>query len=170
MLSPAGPQRRGVATPPADVRALGAFRGPVAFGPVPFDTSLTAESRRQIVQLTANFHLPVPDGEFTPEPLAARRLELTALGANAELEGRWDYPLVPPEQQEQLRGFDPIGLRQYQHTGALGRDHFVRTVEIGWFCGTGHPAVVVTTVQRLPAGSRSPPARPKVPSSPAPGT
>ena len=152
VLSPAGPQRRGVATPPADVRALGAFRGPVAFGPVPFDTSLTAESRRQIVQLTANFHLPVPDGEFTPEPLAARRLELTALGANAELEGRWDYPLVPPEQQEQLRGFDPIGLRQYQHTGALGRDHFVRTVEIGWFCGTGHPAVVVTTVQRLPAG------------------
>ena len=80
----------------ADVRALGAFRGPVAFGPVPFDTSLTAESRRQIVQLTANFHLPVPDGEFTPEPLAARRLELTALGANAELEGRWDYPLVAP--------------------------------------------------------------------------
>ena len=152
VLHPAGPQRPGVPMPPADVRALGAFRGPGAFGPVPFDTSLTAESRRQIVQLSANFHLPVPGGEFTPEPVAARRLELTALGANAELEGRWDYPLVPPEQQEPLPGFDPIGLRQYQHTGALGRDHFVRTVKIGWLCGTGHQAVVVTTVQRLPAG------------------
>lgn len=147
VLGPAGPQRPGVATPPADVRAVGAFRGPG-----PFDTSLSAENRRQTVQLSANFHLPVPGGEFTPEPLAARRLELTALGANAELEGRWDYPLVPPEQQPP--GFDPIGLRQYQHTGGLGRDHFVRTVKIGWLCGTGHQAVVVKTVQRLPARLR----------------
>ena len=149
VLRPAGPQRPGVAMPPADVRALGAFAGPVTFGQVPFDTSLTIEDRRQIVQLSANFHLPVPGGEFTPEPVAARRLELTTLGANAELEGRWDYP--PPPEQE-LPGFDPIGLRQYQHTGALGRDHFVRTVKIGCLCGTGHQAVVVKTIQRLPAG------------------
>jgi hypothetical protein len=145
VLRPATPQRPGTAPLPRDVRLLAAFRGPV-----PFETVLTAENRRQAVQLSGNFHLPVPGGEFIPEPLTAHRLELTTLGANAELEGRWNYPLVPPEQQPP--GFDPIGLRQYQHTAAIGRDHFVRTVKIGWLCGTGHQAVVVTTIQRLPAG------------------
>ena len=138
----------GVASPPRDLRALGAFRGPEPFGTLP-DT----EQQKQIVKLTSNFHLPIPPqgglAEFTPEPIAARRLELTALGANADLEGRWTYPDV--QQAQWPPGFDPIGLRQYQHIAGLGRDTFVRTVSVGWLCGTGHRAVVVTTVQRMPA-------------------
>ncbi|GAA2845823.1 hypothetical protein Acy02nite_47490 [Actinoplanes cyaneus] len=141
--SPRGQLWSAVLLPPADVRALGSFGGLSLFDSLPGEFS-----RDQIVKLTSNFHLPVPGGEFTPLPLTANRLELTALGANADLEGLWDYPLVPPEQQPP--GFDPIGLRQYQHTAGLGRDHFVRTVKVGWLCGTGHQAVVVTTVQRLP--------------------
>jgi hypothetical protein len=151
VLAPVGEQPPGVSGPPRDIRALGAFRGPEPFAGLP-----TPENRRQIVQLTSNFHLPIPlpagVGEYTPEPLAVRRLELTALGANADLEGSWSYPDVP----EALRppGFDPIGLRQYQHIAGLGRDTFARTVAVGWLCGSGHRAVVVTTVQRISTNPR----------------
>ncbi|MCU1574740.1 MAG: hypothetical protein JWO93_2822 [Micrococcaceae bacterium] len=148
VLSTRTEQPPGVLEPPHDLRALGAYQGPA-----PFPTLPTPENRRQTVQLTSNFHLPIPVagrvGEFVPEPLSARRVELTALGANVDFEGRWDFPLVPPEQQP--AGFDPLGLRQYQHVAALGRDTFVRTVTVGWLCGTGHQAVVVRTVQRMPA-------------------
>jgi hypothetical protein len=139
----------------ADVRAIAEFTGPQ---PQHLVTSLDAlpKTREQIVQLSSNFHLPIPEEagltRFTPVPLQARRLELTALGANAELDVGWNYPLIPAEVQEQLPGYIPIGLVQYQHTAALGRDHFVRTVKVGYVCGTGHRAVVVATAERLPAG------------------
>jgi hypothetical protein len=121
----------------ADVRALAEYTGPKLF-----EASLDAfpDTRRQIVQLSSNFHLPIMvDGEigqFTPVPLRAERLELTALGANVDLEASWDYP--------------PLSLVEYDHTAALGRDHFVRTAIAGYLCGTGHRAVVELTVERLP--------------------
>ncbi|MGY3319579.1 hypothetical protein [Arthrobacter sp. TE12232] len=160
VLSPTNEQAQGVPHPARDLRALGVFRGPSAFPTLP-----TPENRRQTVQLTSNFHLPIPAadgvGEYTPEPLSARRLELTALGANVDFEGRWDFPLVPPEHQP--AGFDPLGLRQYQHVAGLGRDTFVRTVSVGWLCGTGHQAVVVTSVQRMPANLKVVASPPEVP-------
>ncbi|GAA1531901.1 hypothetical protein GCM10009827_057070 [Dactylosporangium maewongense] len=133
----------------ADVRALAALAGPE-----PFDTSLDASRRRQIVQLSSNFQLPLPSSAgapfFTPVPLRAKRLELTTLGANAELEAGWDFPLIPPDQPE----FMPWDLRSYQHTTALGRDHLVRTVAVGYLCGTGHRAVIIETIERLPTNPR----------------
>jgi hypothetical protein len=148
--NPAEAVRRGTAAG-ADVRALAEYTGPK-----PFETSLDgfADTRRQIVQLSSNFHLPIAAAAgatpFTPVPLRAKRLELTALGANAELEASWDYPLLAPENQPP--GFDPLDLVRYRHTAALGRDHFVQTVTVGYLCGTGHRAVVEITVERLPNG------------------
>jgi len=126
----------------ADVRAIA--RHPV---PAPFPDALDAlaDTRGQLVTLTSDFHLPVA---FTPVPISARRLELTALGAGADLEGAWSFPLtsaLPP-------GFTPPDLTEYHHVTALGRDHVVRTVIVGYLCGTGHRAVVVLTVERLANG------------------
>lgn len=136
-----------------DVRALARFTGA---GELP--TSLNDDDRGQVVSLTADFHLPVPDAngsmsDFTPVPLRAGRLELTMLGANAELEGAWDYPLIPGPPPDPPPDYTAIGLRSYQHTAAQGRDHFARTVRVGYLCGTGHRAVIVSATERLPAGA-----------------
>ncbi|NMR28111.1 hypothetical protein [Crystallibacter degradans] len=131
----------------ADVRALADRTGPT-----PFNSSLTDNERHQIVQLSSNFRIALPpDARYTPVPIKANKLELTALGANADLESEWDFPLLPPEEL-QGSGIEPLGLRQYQHVAALGRDHVVRTVRLGFLCGTGHRAVLVKTVERLPDG------------------
>lgn len=133
----------------ADVRALAEYTGPI-----PFESSLDGfpDTRRQIVQLSSNFHLPIPVdggvGEFTPVPLRADHLELTTLGANIDVEASWVYPLVPPGQEPP--GFDRLDLVEYDHKAALGRDHFVRTAVVGYLCGTGHRAVVEITIERLP--------------------
>jgi hypothetical protein len=136
----------------ADVRVLAERSGP---RPPAFESSLDGlpSTRRQLVHLTSDFHMPVSSdaaaAPFTPVPLHARRLELTALGANAELEGGWSYPLLAPGQQPP--GYQWLDLLEYQHTTALGRDHFVRTLTAGYLCGTGHRAVVEVTVERLPS-------------------
>jgi hypothetical protein len=103
--------------------------------------------------------LPIPTDagvtEFVPIPLDARRFELTALGANVELDAGWDYPLIGPEPHDPPAtppGYVPLDLVEYQHTAALGRDHFVRTLTVGYLCGTGHRAVIEATVERLPDG------------------
>ncbi|WP_127127347.1 hypothetical protein [Georgenia sp. SYP-B2076] len=140
--------------PGADVRALAQRGGPGTADTVPGALSPTV--REQIVRLSSDFGLPVgeppaPGAQppaFTPVPIRADRLELTALGANAELDAQWDYPEPAPPPA----GYVPLSLRKYQHTAALGRDHFVRTVIVGFLCGTGHRAVYVETVERLPGG------------------
>ena len=67
------------------------------------------------------------------------------------MEGKWEYPQVGPGAARPP-GFVAFDLVKYQHTAALGRDHFVRTVTVGFLCGTGHRAVVELTVERMPAG------------------
>jgi len=160
VLHPAGSAGPGVA--PADLRAVGSLDGPE-----PFATSLTARDRRELVQRTANFRRPGPADPHCPEPIVARRLELTALGAIIEFEGGWNsggWAGVAGTEcnSAQRAGAEsasngpwaapdpPIGLRQYRHRGALGRDDLVQTVEVGWLCGTGHRAVCVTTMHRRP--------------------
>ncbi|MCW2131658.1 hypothetical protein [Arthrobacter sp. VKM Ac-2550] len=140
----------GSTSPGADVRALADRTGPT-----PFISSLTEDERHEIVQLSSNFRIELPPAagvsRYRPVPIKANRLELTALGANADLESEWEFPLLPPEEL-QGSGIEPLGLRQYQHVATLGRDHFVRTVRLGFLCGTGHRAVLVKTVERLPDG------------------
>ncbi|MEU3783129.1 hypothetical protein [Streptomyces sp900129855] len=134
-----------------DVRALTARAGPDP----DFPTSLSdgpVGDREQIARLSSDFHLPTGDGTyFTPVPLTAGRLELTALGANTELEAGWDYPEFAAEgEAPPPSGYVPLSLRQYMHIAALGRDTLVRTVKAGYLCPTGHRAVVVESVERLP--------------------
>jgi hypothetical protein len=131
-----------------DVRVLTALAGPDPG----FLTSLSVGDREQIARLSSDFHLPTGDGTyFTPVPLAASRLELTALGANAELEAGWDYPEFAAEGETPgPTGYVPLSLRQYMHIAALGRDTLVRTVKAGYLCPTGHRAVVIESVERLP--------------------
>ena len=114
----------------------------------PFRTSLNARQRHQIVHQTANHATqtvayatgPVlirAGGTGTPPaPAQARRLHLSALGADLDARGAWD---------ERPQGF---ALSEWVHRATVGRDQFVRVVEEGWLFPTGHRAALVTVTER----------------------
>ena len=116
--------------PGGDLRALLDIVGQA---PSSFDFPLTNVDRKNLVQLTST-----DAGLPGTRPLHADSLSLSTLGATARLLGEW--PEGPPT----------ISLRKYEHVAAQGRDQFVRTVRMGFLCGTGHRSVVITTTERGP--------------------
>jgi hypothetical protein len=139
-----------------------------------FTTSLTHGERSQIVQLSSNFDIrPRPGGLLTrgrseaerqaaavmlalrhnvripyrPQPIAAEQLALSALGASARLHSRWDFPVLPPTVAQAL-SLPVLSLQQYEHIAGLGRDQYVKTVKVGFLCGTGHRASLVKVSER----------------------
>ena len=92
-------------------------------------SSLSSEDRIDIVSLTADFSYP--GAAYAP----ARRLSLSALGADAEILGAWD------EHQVSLVG--------WHHVATSGRDHYVKVTNRGYLFPLGHQAVQITIVERV---------------------
>ena len=126
LMRPTGPDA-GV-LPGGDLRALLEIEGEE-----PFPSSLTNIDRKNLVQLTST-----AAGMPGTRPLNAEWFSLSTLGATVRLSGDW--PDGPPN----------ISLRKYEQVATQGRDQFVRTVRMGFLCGTGHRAVVITTTERAP--------------------
>ncbi|MGI5337624.1 hypothetical protein ACQEVS_09630 [Streptomyces sp. CA-181903] len=98
---------------------------------------LTPRDRTGLVDLTAHDGLSTVEGKpFTPLPVRARTLMLSALGGWLESVGQWP---------ERPAGTDLSDWRQ--HT-TLGRDHYVRVMHEGYLCPFGHRAAVVTVTER----------------------
>ncbi|MGK5641215.1 hypothetical protein ACSNOK_23305 [Streptomyces sp. URMC 126] len=98
---------------------------------------LTPQDRTALVDLTAHDGLTTVEGKpFTPLPVRARTLMLSALGGWLESVGQWP---------ERPAGIDLSDWRQ--HT-TLGRDHYVRVMHEGYLCPFGHRAAVVTVTER----------------------
>ena len=125
----------------ADLRGLWDISGEE---PVP--TSLPEKNRHNIVRLSSDYGIPITTDangpKYTPLPVRAEEFSLSTLGATGRLDGKWEFPLVAG-----LR--EPPDLQQYRHVAAQGRDHFVRTVNVGFLCGTGNRATIVVTTERL---------------------
>jgi hypothetical protein len=129
LMHPAGPEADpALLIPGGELRALAEIAGLE-----PFASPLTNIDRSELVQLTSP-----ASGLPGTRPLNAEAFSLSTLGATANLLGEW--PDGPPT----------ISLRKYQHVAAQGRDQFVRTVRMGFLCGTGHRSVVITTTERAP--------------------
>ena len=111
-------------TPGAIIHALAAIEGEM-----PFPTSPTTTDRRKLVDLTTT-----DEAMLGTQPMSAELFSLSTLGASAHLHGQW------PQSS----------LVSYEHIVAQGRDQLVRTVYAGFLCGTGHRAVVITTIERAP--------------------
>jgi hypothetical protein len=90
--------------------------------------SLTAEWRTEIIALT---NLNTPGAAFVNYD----RFDLTALGADVDLDGQWD-----------VRGFD---LAEWRHIATTGRDQYVKVVLKGYLFPLGHPAVLVILTERI---------------------
>ena len=100
----------------------------------PFLNSLSQADRSDIVKLTTGFQ---NKGEFKLEPVEARQLMLTPLGASLNLYGKWEY--CPN---------DEISLINWVHNATMARDHYVKVVNRGVLYPLGHQAVLITITER----------------------
>ena len=109
----------------------------VTNGNLPFRMSLDALDRQMLVKLMAGFNELDPDGHvYTPRASSAHRLTLSALGALLDAEGSWT--VLPAA----------VGLEQWRHLAALGRDHYVRVMYKGFLCPFGHSASLIKVSER----------------------
>ncbi|HET7828825.1 MAG TPA: twin-arginine translocation signal domain-containing protein, partial [Candidatus Limnocylindrales bacterium] len=99
----------------------------------PFRMSLTQNDRWQIVGLTSNFGIT----DFTPTPVQADRLMLSALGAWLDARGVWDPPVA-----------NNLSIEEWRHVATMGRDQFVKVVRRGILLPFGHRAVRVKITER----------------------
>jgi hypothetical protein len=95
--------------------------------------SLDALDRKMLVRLMAGFDEP----GFVPRTSRAERLSVSALGALLDAEGNWNPP--PP---------DNVGLKQWRHLAALGRDHYVQVVYKGSLGCPGNEASLIKVTER----------------------
>jgi hypothetical protein len=117
---------RAIWSPDYDANAL-----PPADTFIPFEMSLAVRHRHEIVRLSSDFTIP----NFTPMPVKAHRLMLSALGAWLNVHGTWDPPA-------------PVGLEEWLHRAAMGRDTYVKTVERGYLFPLGNRAALFTVTER----------------------
>ena len=98
-------------------------------GPLFQLTSLTGQDRVEIVALSADRNIP------GSARIPATRFDLSALGADVDLDGSWD-----------AEGF---GLNEWRHVATGGRDQYVKVVYRGYLFPLGHRAVIVKVVERV---------------------
>jgi hypothetical protein len=117
---------------------------------VPFLSSLTGKRRMSLVRQSAQRS---SRPKLVPQPVSARSLMLSSLGAWLDLDGRWEtapYNKLKP-------GLTPIQV--WKHVAPMGRDQYVRVEEPGYLYPFGHRAVLVTVTERKIKEAKQPQAR-----------
>ncbi|MBC7813728.1 MAG: hypothetical protein H7175_21405, partial [Burkholderiales bacterium] len=112
----------------------------------PFTMSLSAADRIQLVRLSSD---PlVPDDKR--KPINAGRLYLSALGAWLRVNGAWDVPFTVPGITGTLFKIPDaqLTLAEWVHQAVMGRDYFVRVVNVGYLFPFGHLAALVAVTER----------------------
>lgn len=106
--------------------------------PLPFRMSLDPLDRKMLVRNMAGFNEKTPDRKvYRPRASRADRLMLSALGALLDAEGTWS-----PDRPK------GVGLEQWRHLAATGRDYYVRVVYAGFLCKLGHAASLIKVTER----------------------
>jgi hypothetical protein len=107
--------------------------------PVPFRAPLDQHDRHNIVHLSANHQLYIPNTRprrrQKPLPIDVERLMLSSLGTWMNVRGAW----TPPA---------PLDVEEWRNRSTLGRDHYVRVVYAGKLYPFGHRASLVKVTER----------------------
>ncbi|QFZ20304.1 hypothetical protein [Saccharothrix syringae] len=98
---------------------------------------LTPRQRFAVVRLSADPTLRTGLDPALPKPIDVAELTLSSLGATADLDGRWTYPVNSALQ-----------LKSWQHRAGLGRDQSVRVTTGGFLFPYGHRAALVEVAER----------------------
>ncbi len=111
--------------------------------PKPFRMSLDPVDREMLVKVMAGFHLKQASDQrvkpaYLPLPAYADRLMLSAMGGLLDAEGSWDADHLPYG----------VGLEQWRHLAAMGRDQYVRVVYRGFLFPFGHSASLIKVTER----------------------
>jgi hypothetical protein len=107
--------------------------------PAPFRAPLDQHDRHNIVHLSANHQLYIPNTRprkrQKPLPIDVDRLMLTSLGVWMNVRGSWDPPA-------------PLDVEEWRNRSTVGRDHYVRVVYAGRLYPFGHRASLVKVTER----------------------
>lgn len=104
-------------------------------------TSITAKDRHKIVHESSNFQIP----NFIPQPVRAKQLFLTALGAWLDSE-----MLVERKKLNDAGLLGTLNLLKWRHIETMAREHYVEVVTAGNILPFGHEAVLVKITERKP--------------------
>ena len=112
---------------------------PHAVPPTPFLAALDQHDRHNLVHLSANHQLYIPNTKprkrHAPVPIDVDRLMLTSLGVWMDVQGAWDPPA-------------PLDVEKWRNRSTIGRDHYVRVVYAGALYPFGHRASLVKVTER----------------------
>lgn len=125
---------------PADPRVRAVWTPDLRLPPPPGHADplpVTFPDRAKIVRLSADWTGQVGGTPYTPLPVVADELMLTALGGFLRVRGNWPAPAP--------QGLD---ITAWRHTSTLGRDQKVTVVRRGALFPWGHQAVETTVTER----------------------
>ncbi|MDH5675366.1 MAG: hypothetical protein OEZ06_24810 [Myxococcales bacterium] len=110
----------------------------------PFLQAITPQQRNDIVHQTSNYTLiGTKSGKHEPpQPVAVRRMMLSALGGWLDSHGSW------VEKTEDATSPGAVVTIGWTHRATMGRDHYVRMVSEGHLYPWGHRAVYVQISER----------------------
>ncbi len=104
----------------------------------PFRKSLSSARRMKVVHESANFALTTSGGAtYVPPAVRVDHLALSSLGG--WLSSRFEVKTLPA---------GTLDLLEWEHVATMGRDHYVRTVELGFLFPFGHRATLTTITER----------------------
>lgn len=111
---------------------------------VPFRMSLDGADRHMLVRQSAETWLGKESAPIPPQPVDARELWLSSLGAWLDLHGSWDTdPYSFAGSGKQM-----TAILTWDHLAPMGRDQFVRVTYPGYLYPFGHRAVLVKLTER----------------------
>jgi len=105
---------------------------PSADSEYPFRSGITPWQRYQIVELCSQYGV----SGYEPLPVQADQLMLTSMGAWLKSRGNWN-----PRKLN-------LALSEWKHVATMGRDHYVKIVELGYLYPFGHLAVRTWVTER----------------------
>ncbi len=107
---------------------------------VPFRMSLDGADRHMLVRQSAETWIGKDGKRLRPEPVDARRLYVSALGAWLDFHGEWETIDYSEAKMS--------SLESWEHIAPMGRDQFVKVVYPGYLWPFGHRASLVKLTER----------------------
>jgi len=107
---------------------------------IPFRSSLDGADRHMLVRQSSESWLDFKKKRIKPQPVEARRLYLSSLGAWLDLFGEWDH--TP------YTGAGLSSIESWSHIAPMGRDQYVKVVYPGYLWPFGHRASLVKVTER----------------------
>jgi len=106
----------------------------------PFRTSLDGADRHMLVRQSSETWISDTGDRITPEPVEARSLYVSAIGAWLNLHGVWDPDPYSASEMSSIESWD--------HIAPMGRDQYVKVVYPGYLWPFGHRASLVKLTER----------------------